>query len=127
MEGRAGANPDNRVQVVSEISRGLKAIARELNIPLLALSQLSRQVESRPLAIPKLADLRDSGSIEQDADVVMFIYREEMYKKETNRPHIADIMISKHRNGPTGNISLFFDEQHTSFKNLEQQVEELAI
>lgn len=125
MEGRAGANPDNRVQVVSEISRGLKAIARELNVPLLALSQLSRQVEQRPRAIPKLADLRDSGSIEQDADVVMFIYREEMYKKDTDRPHIADIMIQKHRNGPTGTISLFFDENTVSFRNLEQKVEEL--
>lgn len=125
MEGRAGANPDNRVQVVSEISRGLKAIARELNVPVLAVSQLSRQVEQRPRSIPKLADLRDSGSIEQDADVVMFIYREEIYKKDTDRPHIADIMIQKHRNGPTGTISLFFDENTVSFKNLEQKVEEL--
>jgi replicative DNA helicase len=125
MEGRAGANPDNRVNVVSEITRGLKAIARELNVPLLALSQLSRQVEQRPRAIPKLADLRESGSIEQDADVVMFIYRDEMYKKDTDRPHIADIMIQKHRNGPTGNIALFFDETTASFKNLEQKVEEL--
>ena len=72
-------------------------------------------------------DIIVHNSIEQDADVVMFIYREEVYKKETTRPHIADIMISKHRNGPTGNISLFFDEQRASFKNLEQQVEELAI
>ncbi|NMC51545.1 replicative DNA helicase [Candidatus Kuenenbacteria bacterium] len=126
MEGRAGtSNPDNRVQVVSEISRGLKAIARELNVPLIALSQLSRQVESRPMAIPKLADLRESGSIEQDADVVMFIYREEVYKKDTSRPHIADILIQKHRNGPTGSVSLFFNEETVSFKNLEQKVEEL--
>ncbi len=125
MEGRAGASPDNRVQVVSEISRGLKAIARELNVPVLALSQLSRQVEQRPKSIPKLADLRESGSIEQDADVVMFIYREELYKKDTNRPHIADVIIAKHRNGPTGTVSLFFDEKTVSFKNLEQQVEEL--
>jgi len=125
MEGRVGASPDNRVQVVSEISRGLKAIARELNVPVLALSQLSRQVEQRPKAIPKLADLRESGSIEQDADVVMFIYREELYKKDTNRPHIADVIIAKHRNGPTGMVPLFFDEKTVSFKNLEQQVEEL--
>lgn len=127
MEGRGGAssNVDNRVQVVSEISRGLKAIARELNVPLIALSQLSRSVESRPMSIPKLSDLRESGSIEQDADVVMFIYREELYKKDTSRPHIADILIQKHRNGPTGNISLFFDEETVSFKNLEQKVEEL--
>ncbi len=112
---------DNRVQIVSEISRGLKAIARELNIPVLALSQLSRQVEARPTPIPKLADLRESGSIEQDADVVMFIYREEMYKKETNRPHIADIYIAKHRNGPTGLVELYFDETKASFKNLERE------
>jgi len=125
MEGRIGASPDNRVQVVSEISRGLKAIARELNVPVLALSQLSRQVEQRPRSIPKLADLRESGSIEQDADVVMFIYREELYKRDTNRPHIADVIIAKHRNGPTGLVSLFFDETTVSFKNLEQQVEEL--
>ncbi|PIR80789.1 replicative DNA helicase, partial [Candidatus Kuenenbacteria bacterium CG10_big_fil_rev_8_21_14_0_10_39_14] len=127
MEGRGGAasNIDNRVQVVSEISRGLKSIARELNIPVLALSQMSRQVEQRPRSIPRLADLRESGSLEQDADVVMFIYREEMYKKDTSRPHIADIMIQKHRNGPTGTISLFFDENTVSFKNLEQRVEEL--
>ena len=126
MEGRVGySNPDNRVQVVSEISRGLKSIARELNIPVLALSQMSRQVEQRPRSIPKLADLRESGSLEQDADVVMFIYREEMYKKDTTRPHIADIMIQKHRNGPTGTISLFFDENTVSFRNLDQLVEEL--
>ncbi len=125
MEGRGSNNPDNRVQAVSEISRGLKSIARELNVPLIALSQLSRQVEQRPRSIPKLADLRESGSIEQDADVVMFIYREEIYKKDTNRPHIADVIIAKHRNGPTGIIPLFFDETTVSFKNLEQQVEEL--
>ena len=112
-------------RVVSEISRGLKAIARELNVPVLALSQLSRQVEQRPRSIPKLADLRESGSIEQDADVVMFIYREELYKKDTNRPHIADVIIAKHRNGQTGLVSLFFDETTVSFKNLEQQVEDL--
>ncbi|MFH1890675.1 MAG: replicative DNA helicase [Candidatus Kuenenbacteria bacterium] len=127
MEGRGVSSVDNRVQVVSEISRGLKAIARELNVPVLALSQLSRQVESRHPPIPNLADLRESGSIEQDADVVMFIYREEYYRKDTKRPHIADILIKKHRNGPTGAISLFFDETRASFKNLEQQVEELAI
>jgi replicative DNA helicase len=127
MEGRGTSyNPDNRVQVVSEISRGLKAIARELNVPLIALSQLSRQVESRNPPIPKLADLRESGSIEQDADVVMFIYREDVYRKDSNRPHIADVLIQKHRNGPTGSISLFFDEEKASFKNLEQKVEELV-
>lgn len=118
MEGRT---TENRVQEVSEISRNLKAIARELNIPVLALSQLSRAVESRTPAIPQLSDLRESGSIEQDADVVMFIYREEMYKRETDRAHIADIFIKKHRNGPTGQIELYFDENRASFRNLDRQ------
>lgn len=117
----SSAATDNRVQIVSEISRGLKAIARELNIPLVALSQLSRQVENRPTAVPKLADLRESGSIEQDADVVLFIYREEIYKKDTTRPHIAEIYIAKHRNGPTGVAELFFDDTKASFKNLDKK------
>jgi len=111
---------DNRVQIVSEISRGLKAIAREINVPLVALSQLSRQVESRPTPIPKLADLRESGSIEQDADVVMFIYREDYYKKDSAKPHVADIYIAKHRNGPTGLVELYFDDTKASFKNLDR-------
>jgi replicative DNA helicase len=118
MEGR---NQDNRVQEVSEISRALKMLARELNVPVLALSQLSRGVESRPDKVPQLADLRESGSIEQDADVVMFIYREEMYKgKDSKRPHIAEIHIKKHRNGPTGQVDLYFDQEKTSFKNLDR-------
>jgi replicative DNA helicase len=126
MEGGADSTVDNRVQVVSEISRGLKSIARELNVPVIALSQLSRQVESRPTAIPKLADLRESGSIEQDADVVLFIYREKMYKKDTPRGNIADLYIAKHRNGPTGMVELFFDEQRASFRNLEKKFEGMA-
>jgi len=118
MEGR---NTENRVQEVSEISRNLKAIARELNIPVLALSQLSRAVESRSPAIPQLSDLRESGSIEQDADVVMFIYREAMYRRETERANIADIFIKKHRNGPTGQVELYFNENQASFRNLDRQ------
>jgi replicative DNA helicase len=118
MEGRS---TDNRVQEVSEISRALKLLARELNVPVLALSQLSRNVENRPDKVPQLADLRESGSIEQDADVVMFIYREEMYKgKESRRPHIAEIHVKKHRNGPTGQVELYFDADKTSFRNLDK-------
>lgn len=118
MEGR---NLENRVQEVSEISRALKSIARELNIPVLALSQLSRAVESRSPQIPQLADLRESGSIEQDADVVMFIYREEMYKRDTDRKNIAEIHIKKHRNGPTGQVELYFDHEKVCFRNLEKK------
>ena len=123
MEGRT--TTDNRVQEVSEISRSLKGIARELNIPVLAMSQLSRQVEQRTPPIPKLADLRESGSIEQDADVVMFIYRESIYKKDIapERRNVAEIHISKHRNGPTGKIELYFDETKASFKTLEKKLE----
>jgi replicative DNA helicase len=117
----AGRNTDNRVQEVSEISRSLKVLARELNVPVLALSQLSRGVENRPDKVPQLADLRESGSIEQDADVVMFIYREDMYRgKESSRPNIAEIHIKKHRNGPTGQVDLFFDAERTSFRNLDK-------
>jgi replicative DNA helicase len=110
---------DNRVQEISEISRGLKAIARELNVPVLALSQLSRSVESRSPQIPQLADLRESGSIEQDADVVMFIYREDYYNPETDRQHITDILIRKHRNGPTGALELYFNPERLEFMTLD--------
>lgn len=113
---------DNRVQEISEISRGLKQIAKELNVPILALSQLNRSVETRTPPIPKLSDLRESGSIEQDADIVMFIYREAVYKRdlELDRRNLAEIHIAKHRNGPTGLVKLFFDEQKVSFRNLEK-------
>lgn len=114
---------DNRVQEVAEITRSLKGLARELNIPILALSQLSRAVESRTPPIPKLADLRESGSIEQDSDVVLFIYREAFAKGEADqsRKNVAEIHIAKHRNGPTGRVELFFDENRVSFKNLEKR------
>lgn len=110
---------ENRVQEISEISRGLKGIARELNVPLIALSQLSRSVESRSPQIPQLADLRESGSIEQDADVVAFIYREDYYNPETERKNITDIFIKKHRNGPTGSVELYFDREHQRFRSLD--------
>jgi replicative DNA helicase len=110
---------ENRVQEVSYISRMLKALARELDVPLLSLSQLSRAVEQRSDKRPVLSDLRESGSLEQDADVVMFIYREELYQPETEKQHIADIIIAKHRNGPTGVIQLFFRHQLAQFLDAE--------
>lgn len=118
MRGTAKSYGDNRVQEVSEISRGLKLIARELNVPVIALSQLSRSVESRNPQIPQLADLRESGSIEQDADIVMFIYREDYYNPETDRAHITDLIIAKHRNGPTGRIELYFHPERLKFMDL---------
>jgi replicative DNA helicase len=114
----AGRNTDNRVQEVSEISRSLKILARELNVPVLALSQLSRGVESRPDKMPQLSDLRESGSIEQDADIVMFIYREDMYRApDQPENNLAKILIKKHRNGPTGDIDLTFEGSKASFSN----------
>lgn len=115
---------ENRVQEISEISRGLKQLARELNIPVVALSQLSRAVENRADHRPLLSDLRESGSIEQDADVVMLIYREDRYDAETNRKGIAEINIAKHRNGSTENVSLRFFEATTRFADFEPYREE---
>lgn len=109
---------DNMVAQVTEISRSLKALARELDVPVIALSQLSRAVEARG-GKPRLSDLRDSGSIEQDADLVMFIHREDKYNEDSDRPNIAEIMIEKHRNGPTGKIELFFDEGKTTFVDVD--------
>lgn len=115
----AGRSTENRVQEVSEISRSLKILARELNVPVLALSQLSRGVENRPDKMPQLSDLRESGSIEQDADIVMFIYREDMYKAPgAEDTGVAKILIKKHRNGPTGDIDLAFEGSKASFSNL---------
>jgi replicative DNA helicase len=110
-----GSVPENRVQEISEVSRSLKGLARELNVPVLALSQLSRAVESRSPHIPMLSDLRDSGSIEQDSDVVIFIYREDYYDRESERRGLADLYIAKHRNGPTGMVTLKFLESNTQF------------
>ena len=115
------SNSDNRVQEISEISRGLKGIARELNVPIIALSQLSRSVENRSPQIPQLADLRESGSIEQDADVVMFIYREDYYNPETERQHITDILVKKHRHGATGNIELYFHPDLVQFRDIDRR------
>ena len=116
------ANIDNVVQQVTEISRGLKGIARELEVPMLAVSQLSRAVDQREVKIPRLSDLRESGSIEQDADVVMFIHpktvgRTEILPEEEN---IVEIIIAKHRNGPQGTVKLFFDKQKASFQNIDE-------
>lgn len=117
-------NNDNIVQQITEISRSLKGLARELECPVLALSQLSRAVEGRPDQMPRLSDLRESGSIEQDADVVLFIYREDKTKKDSTRPNIADIIIAKHRNGPIGRTELYFNDTQASFKNLERHFNE---
>ena len=114
-----GSGSDNRVQEVSEISRSLKALARELEVPVLALSQLSRAVESRSPKIPQLSDLRESGSIEQDADLVLFIYREDFYDRESEKKGIAELHVAKHRNGPTGQINLLFMDRTTRFVDLE--------
>lgn len=118
MNPTAAKASDSIVQQVTEISRSLKLLARELDVPVLALSQLSRAVEQRG-GKPRLSDLRDSGSIEQDADVVMFIHREDKINKESDRPNIAEIMVEKHRNGAVGAAELYFDGQHVRFLNLD--------
>jgi len=115
MQGTSG---ENRVQEISAISRGLKALARELDVPVLALSQLSRAPDQRPNHEPMLSDLRESGSIEQDADIVMFIYREVQYNPETEHPHVADVIVAKHRNGPTGKVHLFYQDSLMKFLDL---------
>ena len=122
MQGSGSAQANgNRVQEVSEISRGLKLLARELNVPVIALSQLSRSVESRSPQIPQLADLRESGSIEQDADIVMFIYREAYYNPETERENITDLILAKHRHGPTGTVELYFHPERLRFMSLDKK------
>ena len=118
MQGRRRA--ESRQQEISDISRSLKGIARELNVPVVALSQLSRAVEQRPDHRPVLSDLRESGAIEQDADVVMFLYREDYYKKDTERKDIAEVIIAKQRNGPIGTIELAWMPRYTKFENLLQ-------
>ena len=121
MEGGSGANPNDRNQQISAISRGLKTLARELEVPIIALSQLSRNVESRTDKRPMMSDLRDSGAIEQDADIVMFIYRDEYYnKEETENRGKAELIIAKHRNGPVGTVDLLFQSNITKFKNMNK-------
>ena len=112
---------DSRQQEISDISRSLKGLARELNVPVIALSQLSRQVEQRPEHRPMLSDLRESGAIEQDADVVMFIYRDDYYNKDTDTPNIAEIIIAKQRNGPIGTVNLVWLPQYTKFVSMEKR------
>jgi replicative DNA helicase len=119
MQGRSDS--ESRQQEISDISRSLKALAKELNVPVVALSQLSRAVEARKPPIPMLADLRESGAIEQDADVVMFIYREEVYDQNSERKGIADILVSKHRNGPIGKKELFFHDRFAKFESLDNR------
>lgn len=116
----SGNNPMNRVQEISEISRGLKSLARELRIPVIALSQLSRAVESRPSKVPMLSDLRESGSIEQDADIVLMIYREDYYEEDTDRQGITDIYVRKHRNGPVGKAELSFKKEQSLFIDIDR-------
>ena len=118
MQGRPSKNGDNRQQEISEISRSLKALARELDVPVIALSQLSRSVESRQVKKPMLSDLRESGSLEQDADIVMFLYREDYYDKDTENKNITESIIAKHRNGPVDSIQLFFQKEFTKFRDL---------
>ncbi|SEU04676.1 replicative DNA helicase [Lacrimispora sphenoides] len=117
----SGKGGDNRQQEISEISRSLKALAREMNAPVIALSQLSRACETRPDHRPMLSDLRESGAIEQDADVVMFLYRDDYYNKDTDMPNIAEVIIAKQRNGPIGTINLVWRPEYTKFANMAKQ------
>ena len=121
MSGSGGRSSDSRQQEISDISRGLKALARELHVPVVALSQLSRAVEQRPDHRPMLSDLRESGAIEQDADVCMFIYRDDYYNKESEDKGISEIIIAKQRNGPIGTVKLAWLPQFTQFANLERE------
>lgn len=121
MEGRNRSSDNNRVQEISEISRSLKTLAREINVPVIALSQLSRAVEARPDKRPMLSDLRESGSIEQDADVVIFIYRDDYYHKDAENKGITELLVRKHRNGPIGDVELLFIPEQTRFRSVDRK------
>ncbi len=123
MQGRGTRSGENRQNEISEISRSLKALARELNVPLIALSQLSRGVESRQIKKPMLSDLRESGSLEQDADIVMFLYREDYYSEDTENKNITEVIIAKHRNGPVGTVKLYFHKELTRFADITYREE----
>jgi replicative DNA helicase len=116
-----GNRTENRQQEIAEISRGLKVLARDLDVPVLAIAQLSRAVETRHDKRPLLSDLRDSGAIEQDADMVMFLYRDEYYNSESDDKGIAEVIVGKHRNGPTGKVQLAWMEQYTKFASLARR------
>lgn len=124
MQGRNTKSLDNRQQEISDISRSLKALARELDVPVIALSQLSRSVEARQIKKPMLSDLRESGSLEQDADIVIFLYREDYYLPDSEKKNVTDIIIAKHRNGPVGSIELYFKKEFTKFTNYEAKIQE---
>ena len=121
MTGRVGGRSESRQQEISEISRALKGVARELNVPVVALSQLSRAVEQRPVHRPMMSDLRDSGASEQAAAVVMFIYRDDYYNKDTELKNVAEIIIAKQRNGAIGTINLTWLPQYTKFANYAKE------
>ena len=118
--GSGGKSNESRQQEISDISRSLKALARELSVPVIALSQLSRAVEQRPDHRPMLSDLRESGAIEQDADVVMFLYRDDYYNKDTENKNMAEIIIAKQRNGPIGTVNLVWMPEYTRFVNAKK-------
>ena len=127
IQGSGRSSQENRQQEVSEISRSLKGLARELEVPVIALSQLSRGVEQRQDKRPIMSDIRESGSIEQDADIVAFLYRDDYYDQESENKNIIEIIIAKQRNGPTGTVQLAFVKEYNKFVNLERRYDDSAV